>query len=466
MTDIDTKLSQNNEIVVVSGISGIGKSSIINAFLNLSEFCQKYDNVVAISIKDNFENTLIDEFSNLDIGFKYSSYIDRNSNLCKIKQLLISIPGNNLIVIDNINDLDCYYSTLKFFESFNWKVIISTQTAPLEIENIQINGLNDEESFELFGRTNELTYDKKTLCLLFNKINYHPLLIELFASALKTNLNLQPKDILLALEKGGINSPQFGVLISPGYHGRSHNMYGSYYLNDYIKNLITLNDLSEKEKYYLICFSLLANDYFSIKELYKLFQITKSNEVEFYNYINILQQKRFIEVSSQFIKIHFLIQNIVHSQLTICYEDVGNIIDFLIKFIVNDTALKILETASNILNIVKIKPSKRSTLLSKLRINSQVVEQYKKLIDLSHILSVTYRYKGDLKKSFYYSIKSLRLLSIIKGNYSGLISLYIQFANVLEDCGHNIYAQKYYVKAYKKKSVFRSEEHTSELQSH
>jgi len=194
------KLFDNENIINIQSIGGLGKSTFAHTFINMKK--DFYDYIGYISVEDSLEEAFLKTFN------KFFN-ISKNDDIDSIIYKLQSLKGKNFLIIDNL----IYQKDIKFIKMLNmtFNVLITSRVLFNEIKNIELEPLNNDFLKELFYKyNNDDNIKDKELNLLFECLNYHTLFIEITAKSINNN-NLTIEYILEEFKSG--NLPNVNVEI-------------------------------------------------------------------------------------------------------------------------------------------------------------------------------------------------------------------------------------------------------------
>ena len=158
--EIKTHLKQNS-IVCISGISGLGKTTLANAYIIYVETDSSIQSAL-LSNEPLIKNLgLKNEFSNLSKAKEKLLKMDnitleRNDNELSHFALMInklrSLPGENILIVDNVNS--SVYAEISLLPTDNWNILL-TSKEHIENENIhsyRLGHLAEEDAIALFKK--------------------------------------------------------------------------------------------------------------------------------------------------------------------------------------------------------------------------------------------------------------------------------------------------------------------------
>lgn len=203
----------NNQVVFISGIGGIGKTEIAKRYAQLNK--DYYDSITFAVFDSDLKSMVCDEVLMNNVKREDEetddSYFQRKLDIIKS----VATP-KDLIIIDNFDVdmddsleevLDCpckfIFTTRKDFRDYNYPQI--------NIDKLK----NIEDIQELFNTYNDLEYDDEGLDAIrqiLKKIDYHTMTVELIAKYLRNSAE-NPYDLLLRFkgQEGVTNTEEINV---------------------------------------------------------------------------------------------------------------------------------------------------------------------------------------------------------------------------------------------------------------
>lgn len=346
LKDVHHMLTENSgrhNILLLNGIGGMGKTTLMQEYLNTDNYVAHFNNLIVISVNRNLENAFITGVDRaLTINAK--EIILHEDKINAVTNVLKASEGNNLFVIDNINEYD-YKDLLRMIPVFNvtrWKFLITTRTAPDadDIEILPVDELNIDDAVLLFAyhfvpdnidRRNEASLNRyitdnklrKDIELLLEYFSRHTLLTELLAKTGKKK-GISVFQLLEILQTQDLKDARLERTITIGRHSElASKELRQTTLYNYIFNLFDTDylvkstgdkaqDIENKEKVTLLkYFSVLPSEDIPLEDMKTLCAITPEMENVFEDRLDELKQIGWLQGKQQTGSGHF--QNIAFS---------------------------------------------------------------------------------------------------------------------------------------------------------
>lgn len=347
----------HNNVVLLNGVGGMGKSTLMQEYLHREECNLYFDRIIVTSVnKDLVEAFIMAAEEALQIEAKDILWQDR---LIKVIKKMRSYEGNNLFVIDNVNE--CDYDDLVemkiHFNNAGWTFLVTTRTAPNDFTQILTDELEEKAAALLFAyhyaHKNEV--DKKSTDSLFHFIEdnqlggdialllehalRHTLLIELLAKVGNVK-QIGVIELLELLQQQDFKHPELQRIISIGHHASNtfRPKLSDTTLCNYLLCLFetdklltkTGNEITDKVNEAnlktLRFFSILPPDDMAIKDMIELWRLQESEIIEFENRLDELRKIGWLQSKEKKVsavqylriisyKMHLLVQKIVYDKL-------------------------------------------------------------------------------------------------------------------------------------------------------
>jgi energy-coupling factor transporter ATP-binding protein EcfA2 len=291
LKELNKKIKEN-DIVVVNGIGGLGKT----------ELCKKYIEIY----KEDYNKTIWIPF----IGSIKKSFINEVKGLTKQdlkpKELYAEIishidkPGENvLVIIDNANDLN--NEDLKDISCFPFKVILTSRQKYESLPEYNLSFLSDKNCLKLFCKHYGEVYDEDidiVKKIITEKAGKHTLIIELLAKAAKNGM-LSIKELDEFIEKEGFCLKE---------KVKKQLETDEEIIMDHLIKLFKIAGLSSDEENVLINLSLIQGLDIN-KKLFK-----ELIEIETHNPINSLIDRGWINYNNDNIQMHQAIAVVIRNK--------------------------------------------------------------------------------------------------------------------------------------------------------
>lgn len=307
LEEID-KLFMDNNIVVLTGVGGIGKSYLASAYshkLNINNeytiqqvFCDDVTNIEEAVLKLKFEN--LKESGEDSLEAKLSNRIEALKN--NLKPVIIIL--DNVCCPAKTTDFSCismktdqdnpvaYCQHVRFIVTTRY-TRFSSSAAPLYIEALQQDELMSLYATHRFRNASAheayLEQNKETLSTLFSLVQNHTLIITLLAKlVLETGIS---ETQLLNQLLVGLKLPLDAITISKDQRDYELSIY------DILKVIFDLSNLSTDEINILTYLSLIPIDGIDRDTFYRLSKTKRS-------YHQALVNKHWITVDEENFRIH------------------------------------------------------------------------------------------------------------------------------------------------------------------
>lgn len=226
-------LVQDNSVVIITGIAGIGKSELVRAYAQKHK--SEYAHFGYYFYKDSLKTIIANVLNNpvADIDTRYRNNLE----------LLSSLGKSVLLIIDNFNataeDDECIYDLL----DLNCKVIF---TSHMHYDDLCTYELKEFQSIDLALELISKFYDyqkkeKIELAQIITNVGYHTFCIELCARLMSKGL-YTPKMLIRKLSSGGFKSIAEKFSATKDKRPKKKTYY------DHIKDLFELIELPERHK--------------------------------------------------------------------------------------------------------------------------------------------------------------------------------------------------------------------------
>lgn len=412
--------------LIIHGIPGVGKTSLLLAYINSDTFTREFDHIAWITATSNIRSSMVLQFSSSDLGFVYDINNSMQWNFNMLISRMRHISGRNLLIIDNANDPDEILSFLEDLGQLRWIVVITTRAFIDYCDSIELQDISFESAKSLFYRFYKKDRDDENLRQLLTLINNNALLTELLAKVSNKNPGLNIASLKNVFAEKSISAPELSVKIPIGKHAYISNLFREQRINEYLLALFQVEGLTDEEKSYLRYLSLIPTTGIHVRKFFELLAIDKSREIFFLDSINELIKKGWVQEKSGTIKSHYLIQTVVREKLGVtaqlCLPLIVSI-KYLLYVQPGDNALKKIEYLELGKNILKY-----------------VQDDHDEIGSLANNVSVLLRTLGDRESSIQYCSRALNIRKIC-GDRDLLAQSYNNLGTLLRELDRYVEAE-------------------------
>ncbi len=331
LTDLRTQLFEKQQVVLMNGMGGIGKTTLAQVYLDTNY--KDYQHIAWIS-KSSDSNKVTDDFIQAT-GLIDQLKIDpagKDTNqlftaiILQMKAMKEVADKPCLLVLDNATeDLANYADQLPA-----WHILITSRKKIAHFENIDLDFLEEGEAILLFKKhyTREKLEDP-FIANLVKGIEYHTLTIEILAKTAQ-ELRTAPEDLQNAFKTNletDINIP--------------HSKEKIERVTTYLCSIFEVGQLSDEECWLLKQFACLPAQEHSYDLLFELIILKSAQKTAFNKALNSLSKKGWLLESKDSYRLHRIIKEVVIKSLEIVEQDV---LTLLLKI---ETKLRIDQTKGN-----------------------------------------------------------------------------------------------------------------------
>ena len=293
-----------NGILGITGeTGGIGKSSVIHAFLCEKRYTADICYIQADSMATNLEEIIVQSFSKGING-------DLAPSLGNLTAIVAALKKHNArekyFVIDGA-DTSTAYSTILFqldeLRRHDWKIIIGTrlgEISGLDIMMVPLSELEESHAVELFRKEyvrhrDNFETNKANVVKLVQKLSYHPLLVKIFASSF-VNQAVSVTKLIEEIDNSEEIIRKLGQIdLGTGWRGRSQkeSRLIDILRARYSQSLDEIKGVLPNRV--LICFCLVPDSFpVNLDDLYELLFNEPGKEIELANCLNELSARKYL----------------------------------------------------------------------------------------------------------------------------------------------------------------------------
>ncbi len=376
---IDKFFGISNALVLVSSLSGVGKSSLASHYLELHR--EEFDYYGYVKINDSFRQSFTSSFK-ISLGLEQGRLDDL---FIEAITKLSYLEGKKFLIIDNSQGIELPSNKINLVLNLinkDFKILFISNSKIKDIRDYEIGTLSIDDASALFINycpTNEIEKVKK----IVSYCGYHTFFLKLLAKRIRSNeYNLD--DIIAKFENKELISLQDGDI----------NMI----INSNIQKLLFMQQLDIEYMTLLKRLSALPSIEIKanfIKELLK-------EEVE--EKLNSLVSWGWISKRGDSYKLHHILKNYILNYNHATFNDIASIVEYF-NMLISDS-----HSAEAVINA-----KKNLLYLKSLKIILQTFDiQHSTISTFYENLGNIYYHLGEYDKALEISHKSLKLL--IKAN--------------------------------------------------
>ena len=314
--DLRKRLFDNNEVVLVNGMGGIGKTTVVAVYATENSSAYKHIAWISLFSSDfliDFISTpgLLDNFNIVrENKTKEQLYYETTMALKSIKDTPC------LLVIDNADmGLVKYYNSLP--NQPNWHVLITSREDIPYFDIKELGFLKEKDAFKLFEKNykREDVSDEEIKSIV-KEVDYHTLVIEVLAKT-ANHRRIQPKYIIKSIEDD----------IEADVTTR-HSTGKIEKITSYLCSIFKLSSLSKHEKWLYSNLSCLPPIFHSYDSLNVFIQSEKAKEVDFAKTLSNLARKGWLlyDKTTDSYKLHRILIDVISTSLIVDSETVKTLI--------------------------------------------------------------------------------------------------------------------------------------------
>ncbi len=467
---IKKKLHESNSLLLLSGIGGVGKSSLASYYLNTQKENFDYYGFIDVSqgIKVAFVSSLQDSLQlseDLTIDDIFDEAISKLHNL----------EGKKLLVIDDIENITTQSSEIDILSTLthsNFKILFTSRTQLRNIETYNLSILNIQDARELFILHSQKD-DIEKIDKILHYVDCHTLFIILIAKTI-ANESYSLDDIIMKFENGELSN--VGSLVEERDVER---------INNNLTQFFSMQHIDEEYIILLQQISILPSIEVDQKMLLEILQTTRG-KLEF------LASRGLIISKENNYQLHDIIKSYILHSYTPDFKTIQGVVEYFTAMIDNSSdpqtainvknsliyfesivkALKIFgirnETVGNLferlgnvyINLGKYQkalPLLEQTLALRMEI---LDKNYPSIASSYNNLANLYYSMGNLNAALSLYQKSLKMREeVLGGNHPDTATSYNNLAGLHESRGEYSKALKLYQKALKIRKEVLGENH-------
>ena len=423
------QLQNSNELVLISGLGGIGKTTLATYYL--SQHQSDYDHIGWISCTGDFKNDVLLSLNALPKSESTDLEVQFREHL----QTLQGLKGNNILVIDNINTQSEAEEVLQYKDAFpsHFKLLMTARVNLQGFPTHQIGVLDKADAQDLFKKHYDFragdTDDQLTE--LLQHIGRHTLVIEMLAKGMEASGRLNLARMLQRIAAQGIQSIKVAASTERSQHQ-------SRPLNEFVAFVfeLSLQDIAAENWILLQQLALLpplAHEFDLVAYLLGRDEANQQDDLD--GQLSTLQRKGLIDYEKEQISLHPVLREVINEKGD---KELDTFKQILIKI---KDLLYIDSETKDIIQKFEFIPYGESAL------NVLEYLESKEIADLQHWLAWVYNQSGNYNRAEALLIKAVAISENvlesnhpdIGRNYStlgivyGYLGKYKQAAQLLEN---------------------------------
>lgn len=319
LKELHDLLFDNKKVVVVNGLGGIGKTTLVQAYLTF--FYGKYKHIAWISqtSSDIVSDMVSDEGLLSSLGISKEGRDIKEIGAEMLYRLKSVSEGPNLLILDNT---DATLSKLKdkLPGLPHWHLLTTSREHIEHFYSKELGFLSPVDAVALFKKYCNRIKDDNQIEELVKIVDYHTLTIEILAKAAR-----MPGKNIDMLKKAIEDDLQVNV-------GIRHSQNKIDRVRSYLSSIFNMSGLKEHEIWIIKQFTCLPSEFHSYNLLSELLNTTGIDEWEVYTVaLNELVSKGWLlynEVTETY-KMHLIVKEVAIVQLPFTLRDVEQLLEIV-----------------------------------------------------------------------------------------------------------------------------------------
>ncbi|SEM66318.1 Tfp pilus assembly protein PilF [Chitinophaga rupis] len=319
LLELHNLLFKNERVVVVNGIGGVGKTTLVQGYL--SKYYKSYQHIVWIS---QLTKNIASDIINAEGLLENLSIVKQDKEVMQLFHEVLSklraIPHSpNLLIIDNADETLTALKDLLPGQP-DWHVLVTSRELIKEFYPKELDFLSAENAIALFKKHCTHIKQDDQIAELVKVIDFHTLTIEILAKTAQ----LRRTDIQ-TLKRAIEEDLQSNVYIK--HKGEKIDKVRSY-----LSSIFNLSRLNEEETWLMKQFSCLPAEFHSYAVLLELIDPGEDKKDRFPEILNRLLEQGWLlyNTETDAYKMHLIVKEVTVRQLLPVEEDVEGLMDKII----------------------------------------------------------------------------------------------------------------------------------------